>query len=331
MVSRPRRCALVSTAAALLSLAIPGSVARADDGAAAQILWEEAKAHAQEGDFEAACPKFAESHRLDPQLGTLMNLADCYARIGKVASSWARFVEAAEMAKARQDPRQEEARRRADELEPKLVRLEVVVEQPVEGMTVRRGDDTIAEAMWGSAVPVDPGTYEVVAEADGYLPYRKEVDVTEEGSTIELAIPPLTPAPEEEKSPERGGGAGGDGSAMSTGLLVSGVVAASLGAVGIGVGTAFLVIAKGKDDDSLAFCQPDDPTLCSQQGLDLRDDARSSQTIGIAGLVTGGVLGVTGAALIVAASLTGDDGQSDVGVVPWASPQGAGLVTTLRF
>lgn len=328
MVKRLRP--LTALGAVLVSLALPHAPARADDGAAAQILWEEGRDHAREGDFESACPKFAESQRLDPQLGTLMNLADCYSRIGKVASSWAKFVEAAEMAKARKDDREEEARTRAEELEPKLVRFEVVVAEPVPGMTVYRGDEEVAEAMWGTAVPVDPGTFTVIAEADGYLVHEQEVDLTEEGGTVRVEIPPLEPAPDGEGAGSDRDGDGGGGDAMSTGLLVSGVVAASLGAIGIGVGGAFLVIAKGKDDDSLAFCEPDDPTLCSQQGVDLRDEARTSQTIGIAGLVTGSVLGVTGAALIVSAYLTEEDG-GDVAVVPWASPAGAGLLTTVRF
>lgn len=329
MVKRLRPHAALG--AVLVSLALPHAPARAEDGAAAQILWEEGRDAAREGDFEAACPKFAESQRLDPQLGTLMNLADCYSRIGKVASSWAKFVEAAEMAKARKDPREDEARKRAAELEPKLIRFELVVIEPVAGMTVHRGDEQVAEAMWGTAVPVDPGTFTVIAEADGYLAYEKEVDLTEEGGTVRLEIPPLERAPEDEQgAASSGDGRGGGGDGMSTGLLVSGVVAASLGAIGIGVGAAFMVIAKGKDDDSLAFCEPDDPTLCSQQGVDLRDEARTSQTIGIAGLVTGSVLGVTGAALIVSAYLTEDEG-GDVAVVPWASPVGAGLLTTVRF
>ena len=239
MVKRLRPHAALG--AVIVSLALPHGPARAADGAAAQILWEEGRDHAREGDFESACPKFAESQRLDPQLGTLMNLADCYSRIGKVASSWAKFVEAAEMAKSRQDPREEEARKRAAELEPKLVRFELVVKEPVAGMTVFRGDEPMAEAMWGTAVPVDPGTFTVIAEADGYLVHEEEVDLTEEGGTVRLEIPPLEPAPEA-KGSEGSGKREGGGDGMSTGLLVSGVVAASLGAIGIGVGLSLIHI-----------------------------------------------------------------------------------------
>jgi hypothetical protein len=308
-----------------------GGPARADDGAAAQVLWEEGRDFARAGDFESACPKFAESHRLDPQLGTLLNLADCYARIGKVASAWARFVEAEEMAKSRKDRREAEAKRRADELEPKLIRFELVVPDPAPDMTIRRDDEEVAEALWGTEVPVDPGSYTLVAEAPGYLPWEKEVELTEEGATIQLEVPALEPAPEDTVEDEPVvAPSGGDGG-LSTGLLVSGIVSGGLGVAGLGLGTAFLVIAKGKDDDSLAFCDPNDPTLCSQEGVDLRDEAVTSQTIGIAGLVTGGVLAVTGVALIVSAFYVGDDEADDVAVAPWAGPEGAGLVGRMRF
>jgi hypothetical protein len=299
------------------------------DGAAAQVLWDEARAHIKDGDYASACPKFAESHRLDPQLGTLMNLANCYAEVGKVASAWAKFVEASEMATARKDKRAKEASRRASELEPKLVRMELVVAESVEGMVIRRDDELIAEALWGSAVPVDPGVVTIEVKALGYQSWAQEVDLTAEGETIRVEIPPLETLPDEVVDETPGAvGSGDDG--PGTALLVSGIVVTSLGAVGLGVGAAFMVIAKGKDDDSLGFCQPDDPALCSQEGVDLRDDALSAQTIGVVGLVTGGVLTATGVALI-AASYLGDDDPKDVAVVPWITPDGVGFLGSVAF
>ena len=295
-----------------------------DDSAAAQVLFDEARASAKARDYASACPKFAESHRLDPQLGTLLNLADCYAQTGRVASAWAKFVEAAEISASREDPREGEARRRAKELDGKLVRLELVVSEPVEGMVVRRGDEEMAQPLWGTAVPVDPGRYTVVAEAEGHRSWQKEVDLTEEGATVRIEVPPLLPAPKEDAPKATTEGDGG------TPLLVSGVIALGLGVAGLGVGTAFMVIAKNQDDDSLAFCEPNDPTLCRAEGVALREDAIRSQTIAIAGFVAGGVLAATGISLLVASSLVGDVGD-DAAFAPWFGPQGGGVVGRLRF
>ena len=65
--------------------------------------------------------KFAESHRLDPSGGTILNLALCHEKEGKLARSWSEFTEA--IAFARRDyraDREAEAQDHAGKLEPRL-------------------------------------------------------------------------------------------------------------------------------------------------------------------------------------------------------------------
>ena len=81
-------------------------------------LFEDATSLFESGKFAQACDKWAESQRLDPQLGTLVHLADCYVKLGKTASAWALFQEAVEIATQRGDDRLELARSRVAELEP---------------------------------------------------------------------------------------------------------------------------------------------------------------------------------------------------------------------
>jgi len=40
------------------------------------------------GKSAEACEKFDSSHQLDPALGTMLRLADCYERTGKTASAY---------------------------------------------------------------------------------------------------------------------------------------------------------------------------------------------------------------------------------------------------
>ena len=307
-------CALVRSAPAYAQ----------DDSAAAQALWDEAKALAQQGDYQGACPKFAESHALDPQLGTLMNLADCYARVGKVASAWARFVEASEVAAARGDRREEEARRRAAELEPKLTKLRVVVRDPVDGLALTRDGEAIGQALWGSEVPVDPGDVTLRAEAPGYAPWEKSVAVTAEGEVVEVEVPPLEPA----DTPEPGEVLVDQPS--GTPFMVLGIAIAGVGVVGLVVGAVLAGMAKSRDDDSLGNCLPDDPLLCSPEGIDLRDQAHDLQTGAIVGFVAGGLLGVTGALLIVI-GVSVDGGDEEVALAPLLGPDGAGLSLSARW
>ena len=65
-----------------------------EDVALSEALFREGKTLLQEGKFDQACPKLAESHRLDPAGGTLVTLGLCYEGAGKTASAWVVFGDA---------------------------------------------------------------------------------------------------------------------------------------------------------------------------------------------------------------------------------------------
>src|SRR5688500_5437698 len=91
----------------------------------ADELFAEGRRLMARGDYDQACPKFAEAERLRHGVGTLLNLADCYERLGKTASASRVFLEAAAAAHAASDARVEIARDRARALEGRLLRLTI--------------------------------------------------------------------------------------------------------------------------------------------------------------------------------------------------------------
>jgi len=89
----------------------------ATDSATAESLFNEALALLERKMPAEACPKLEASQRFDPGVGTLLYLADCYQQLGRTASAWATFREAAYMAKDRKDDREPMAVENARNLE----------------------------------------------------------------------------------------------------------------------------------------------------------------------------------------------------------------------
>ena len=144
----------ISTVAACAAIALAAASVSADvapaDRAAARALFDQARSLAKEGKYTEACPKFEESQRLDPGIGTLFNLADCLEATGKTASAWSMFLEVASQAKVGgQKDREKVARDRASAIEPRLSKLTVAVvsgPQPP-GLEIKRDDSVVREAL----------------------------------------------------------------------------------------------------------------------------------------------------------------------------------------
>jgi hypothetical protein len=170
--------------------AIPAAASADSSSASAHSLFLDARAAMDRGDFETACPKLEESMRLDAAVGTQLNLADCYERVGKVASAWAGFLDAASMAKsAHQAEREKLARTRAKALEPRLPKLVIDVDASAEpGLDVLRDGVAVGAASWGTPIVVDPGTHDVVASAPGKMSWRTVIDV-KEAQTSRVVVP----------------------------------------------------------------------------------------------------------------------------------------------
>lgn len=165
-----------------LALALPATARAADprEQQLAQALFDEGRQLMEAKRYAEACPKLAESQRLDPGGGTLLNLAVCHEKEGKVASAQAELQDALSLAlrDGRKD-RQELARERLAAVEPKVPRVSVVVapEADVDGLEVKLDGLVLRRAAWGVATPVDPGLHRVEATAPGLRAFRIDVPI----------------------------------------------------------------------------------------------------------------------------------------------------------
>jgi hypothetical protein len=295
----PALALVLALAPCLASAPAHAQRAGVDSKAAAEALFDHGRQLHAAGRYAEACPKFAESQKLDAGVGTLLYLADCYEKIGQTASAWAGFREAAAAAKnAGQEEREKIARDRAAALEPHLSRLTITVDAGGEAVEVRRNGVPVGKPLWGTAIPVDPGRHTLSASAPGKKTWTGRVDVAHNGAAASIRVPRLVDAP---ASPPPGDAAGGGDGSRGAGQRAAGLVLGGVGIGGLVLGAVFGAQAIAKDGDADNNCRPDDPTLCTQRGLDLADDASTAATVSTIAFAAGGVALLAGGLLFFTA------------------------------
>jgi hypothetical protein len=185
-----------TTLAAVVSSSSPAHAQSAE----AEVLFREGRNLIKQGKLAQGCEKLDASNRIEASVGTLLNLGDCREKLGETASAWAAFRKAESLAKRSNDAkRQSEASRRATGLEAKLSNLVIEVRQPPPGLVIKRDNEVIDSGGWNTALPVDPDSYTIIAEAPGHKPWRLEVNVQPGQRRRVVVVPPLAKLPDDVK------------------------------------------------------------------------------------------------------------------------------------
>lgn len=282
----------------LLALALlPARAIASDSKAAAEALFVAGRNLMEQGSFDEACSKFEASQRLDPGLGTMLNLAQCYEKSGRTASAWAQYREAIPAARAAgSDERASLAEERARALEARLSTLTLRIlgdmgsvkrEVSRDGMPVDRG-------AFSTAIPVDPGTHEIAAQAPGYEPWSIEAKVGQNGDHVVVDIPVLEPMAELGTAPAPPSAVNEKATwpAQKTWSLVSGGV----GLLALGAGGVFALVANAELSAAKTGC-PSYPNGCSPESREHNDNAQTFGDVATGALIVGGVGLALGAVL----------------------------------
>jgi hypothetical protein len=261
----------------------------------ADALFEEARTLMLEGRHVEACPKLEESERLDPAVGTLLHLGECFAKTGRTASAWRTFREA--IVRARSEgrvDREEIAATRAQNLESELAKLQISVPvgHALPGLTLRENGVELPESSWGAAIPVDPGPHVIEASAPGHLPWRTQAAVMQPGRTLVVAVPELVPEIPSTNADESSGKSPAsvvvaEGPVVASPPRTWGWVSLAAGTAVVAVGAGFGVAAIRSWSDARSECVG---RVCSDAGVRSAADARTSARVST-GLFAVGALG----------------------------------------
>jgi len=291
-------CLAIMLGLSLAAGTAAGQAAPADPKAAGEALYERALKDLDEKRYAEACPKLEEVTRLLPEaLGAKLTLAECYEQVGRLASAWKLYNQAAEISAAKkQNDREKKALRAAALLGPRLGRLRVVVPSAAAapGLVVKL-DDVVLELKDGkAALPLDAGAHELTLSAPGYQVERRKVTVTdgEETSVEDLRLSPIpeaapvvvAPPP---VAPPRAGDTGGNASRPVWPWVVGGV-----GVAAFGVGIGFVVDlgntrAKLSDRCPNEKCYLGDDSLASVTSLGDRANRDMGLALGLGALGLG--------------------------------------------
>ena len=307
---RLTRLLVASTVAGIALSSSSATAADGDQTALAEALFRSGRELMGAGKYAEACPKLAESNRIDPKLGTLMNLALCHENAGKTASAWAEYVEAADIAKrVGQAPREQVARERSSALEPTVPHV-VIDASEASAAAVTLDDQPIRSATFGTPIPLDPGDHAVRATAPGKKPFIESFAVQARGAQRTIHIPALaddeTAPPPAATQPVTGHGADAapvpresTASHGTSNQRIWAVVVGGAGVAALGVGAYFGVSAFSEKKTVENDCSA--AQRCTPAGDQAKTSLSTAETVstiatlgGVAAVGVGVVLWLSG-------------------------------------
>ncbi|WP_438002106.1 hypothetical protein WMF26_23340 [Sorangium sp. So ce185] len=353
-----RRC--VPFAAALFLLLPTGEVlAQSDqDRAAARSLATQGAEAFTSGRFDEAIDLLGRAEAIVHAPTHLLLIARAQTRLGRLVAAKETYLRIVReelpstapspFKKAQQDAREELAA-----VDPRIASLRIALEGAAgRKIVVKLDGQPVADALLGVHRPIDPGNHVVTVYPPGLSPIEQAVTLGD-GERKELKIPvPESPAmpPSPDASGEgQGTWSSGPGEVPPEGppgkperktnvlMLGGGIAAAALGLGGVVVGSVFLAKGgstqqKANDLSDTHRCESSQTgpgagcgPLIQQQIKRLDADAADQQTTGAINLITGGVLLVGGATLIVLELTSKPEPSSSAWVAPYVTPTGLGV------
>ena len=330
--------------------------------ASARALATEGAVAFNEGRYKESADLFARAESLLHAPPHLLFLARSYNKTGQVVKARETYMKIVKEPLASRAPQafrdaQAAAQDELRAVEPRIAKLmiRVVGAEDVKDLSVRVDGTPIPSVMMGIPQPVDPGQHKITAVATGKraqpqsvalrdgervdLTLTLEAEFDAKASPVPAAagppaalpaeVPPVVGAAAPVSAPASGTPNRDSGvSSGSSGMKVASYAALGVGAVGLGVGTVFVLGAKRKFDESDELYDQcpvmNGQHFCGGQQArieDLDSEGVRARTLGIVGVAVGGVGLATGIALLVLSG--GSSASASASASHWVPVVGA--------
>lgn len=285
------------------------------------------------GNYADACPAYEQAFKLDPTVNGAFNLAECHEALGRTATAYLDWLEAARLAKAKnKQDKFAKATERGKQLFGKLSTIEVKLRTADSTVVVLVDDEPVDAAWVATAHAIDPGTHFVEVRAAGKVAWRTKVVVAPEADRQVVTVPELAlePKPTPLASAAPVTVAVAPTKFVEAPMLrderrhptiLPGALTLAVGLVSLGFGGYMAVKSSSTKSDAEA-------TVRANPGMDLDlSQARSQQTWARIGLGVGVLASGVGAYLIV----TSPKSPKTTAIAPVVAPGYGGLSLVGRF
>jgi hypothetical protein len=305
---------VVLVVACLTCAGTAASPAAADgDHEKASATFEAARAAIAAGDCASAIPKLEESLAYEPSVGAHLSIADCYEQVDLVAA-WRKLQEAAELAAAKNDPREGIARDRAAALEPRLPMLRLALTPAgadLSALAVRIDGSLEPLLRRRGSIPTTPGAHEIEVSLPHKKTWRGRLVAGSAGTVVEVDVPiedevatvpgPAAATARLRGAPKSPADEASHGRAQQTAALWTG----GAGLAGIVAGAVFGVIAIS-DSAQLRDACGGDIHVCMHMSSSvppelLQSRARTAAAVSTIGFIVGGAALAAGIVLYTTA------------------------------
>lgn len=287
-MARPKAVVVLALVATCLAGVASAEGAPSD----ADHIFDQGRKAADRGDYAEACRLFTSSFRLDPAIGTLLNLGDCSHHQGLLQDAFD-YYDAARSRMKDTDDRLPLLLERLRRLEQDGGRLALHLAKGAPPGTVVTLDDVVFDAKAGTPYRVSKGTHVILVTAVGHRGSRYTLEVSA-GETKDLEIGPgeeleavLPGAPVTEVETRSSGRA----------LRIAGLGTLAVGVAGLWTGSLAGVVALERKREQSRNC--DAQNACNSQGLDAAESGARWATVSTVALAVGAGVALVGTTMFV--------------------------------